>query len=128
MSVDREMFWGCPSRRGGRGDAAGCIHFIIQNSRANLSSHWLSARVLFAEQLMDGDVERSAAVEGGADSSDARPHINPAGYPLGLIASVATGVFGGASHPPFRSWKPMTYQLLSLAFRLLRVSGGVVSV
>ena len=47
---------------------------------------------------MDGDVERSAAVDDGADSSDARPHINPSGYPLGLIASVATGVFGGASH------------------------------
>jgi len=53
-----------------------------------------------ADQLMDGDVESSAAVDGGSGSPQgANPHINVTGYPypLGLIASVATGVFGGTA-------------------------------
>jgi len=70
---------------------------IAFNGQAASSRRKLEAKH-HQDQLMDGDVESSAAVDGGSGSPQgANPHINVTGYPypLGLIASVATGVFGG---------------------------------
>lgn len=69
---------------------------IAFNGQAASSRRKLEAKHQ-QDQLMDEDVERSAVVDGAANapSRGAHPHINVTGYPLGLIASVATGVFGG---------------------------------
>jgi glucose uptake protein GlcU len=66
---------------------------IAFNGQAASSRRKLEAKHQ-QDQLMDGDVERSAEVD-EPGSGGPRPHINVTGYPLGLIASVATGVFGG---------------------------------
>lgn len=66
---------------------------IAFNGQAASSRRQLEAK-LQQEQLIGADAERSAAVEEGKPR-EARPHINVTGYPLGLIASVGTGVFGG---------------------------------
>lgn len=45
-------------------------------------------------QLIDNDVENSTG--DADDGQEKNRHINYLGYPLGLGAAIATGIFGGA--------------------------------